>query len=155
MTRVLNHLIRNAMDHGLEKPETRRKIGKAGRGIISLSVKALPKGLVLNFKDDGAGLNLGLIKQMGVAKKLIAPDETEPKKIADLIFNDGLSTAQSVTEISGRGVGMSAVRAYLEDAGCSLNIRFLGDAGFDSPVPVEFALSLDSSLYKASEVNSG
>lgn len=148
LNNVFTHLVRNFMDHGLEDSKTRVSQGKSPEGTLSLKMEPGPDGLSIHFKDDGAGLRLKTVKDIGVAKRLISQDENDPTKIADLIFSSGFSTAQSVTEISGRGVGMDAVRSYIEKAGGKLTINLLGKAdSTNEAVPVEFILTLDSKMF--------
>jgi two-component system chemotaxis sensor kinase CheA len=121
------HLFRNAVDHGIEMPEERLQKGKPEQGRIRLDAELLPEGLKLIIGDDGRGLALSKLRQKGIEKGLIQPDESDPQKIAELIFASGFSTATTVTEVSGRGVGMDAVRCFLEEKGGSIHIQ-LDDA---------------------------
>jgi two-component system chemotaxis sensor kinase CheA len=109
------HLIRNAIDHGIEPPEVRRQSGKPEQGIVKLS--AYPKGnhVVITVEDDGAGMESSKILAKAVEKGVLGPDhrldpETDRKEILDLIFLPGFTTRETVTEISGRGVGMDVVK---------------------------------------------
>ena len=111
----LMHLIRNAIDHGIESLEARRKAGKQERGIVKLS--AFPRGnhVVVTVEDDGAGMDPRTILTKAVDKGILTPDhgldpERDRKEILDLIFLPGFTTRETVTEISGRGVGMDVVK---------------------------------------------
>ncbi len=111
----LMHLIRNAIDHGIELPEIRKKQGKPEHGIVKLT--AFPKGnhVVITVEDDGAGIETSKILAKAVEKGVLPADhgldpETDHKEILDLIFLPGFTTRETVTEISGRGVGMDVVK---------------------------------------------
>lgn len=104
----LIHLLRNAADHGIEMPDEREKAGKNRTGTIKLSAYTEGNRVVVTLQDDGKGLNPALIKK-SANKKGISTDGMTDEQIQNLIFHPGFSTAQSVTGISGRGVGMDAV----------------------------------------------
>ena len=109
------HLYRNSMDHGIEGPEDRVQSGKAAAGKIALDVAMEEGYVVFRLSDDGRGLAISRIRQNAIDKGLIdANASLTPSEIAKLIFMPGFSTAEKVTEISGRGVGMDAVRGFLE-----------------------------------------
>jgi two-component system chemotaxis sensor kinase CheA len=111
----LMHMIRNSLDHGIEPPERRAALGKPRTGRLSLSACHQGGSIVIAVSDDGAGLNAEKILARAVAQGLVPPGETpEPADIYPLIFRPGFSTAEQVTEISGRGVGMDVVRRNIE-----------------------------------------
>jgi|GEM_PF-3642998 len=112
---ICMHLYRNSMDHGLESGKDRVAAGKNPVGMISLEMSLLDSGLQLQYFDDGQGLNLDAIRQKAIKNNLIAVNQklTE-QEIANLIFCSGLSTAQKTTEVSGRGVGMDAIKKFIE-----------------------------------------
>jgi hypothetical protein len=127
------HLLRNSMDHGIEYPAERIALGKKAEGLIHLQVKEDSDQLKIWFSDDGRGLNLRRLQSLGQSRGLLPADRNASRdEIADLIFASGISTAQTLTEISGRGVGMSAVRKYYQDAGGDIALHFE-----DSPFRVE------------------
>jgi two-component system, chemotaxis family, sensor kinase CheA len=112
---VFMHLYRNSMDHGIESPEKRLAKGKPAAGHISLDVSLADGRVVLKLGDDGAGLAVALIRQRAIEKGLLAADQQlSPEDIAQFIFAPGFSTAAVVTEVSGRGVGMDAVKSFVE-----------------------------------------
>lgn len=115
------HLIRNAIDHGIEAPETRVAAGKDGRGHLYLDATAQAGVLKISLRDDGRGLNREAIihkaRQVGI---LGAADQ--PEDWRDLIFRHGFSTSQSVTEVSGRGVGMDIVRHVISELDGSIQV---------------------------------
>lgn len=119
------HLLRNSMDHGIEYPAERVTLGKKVEGLIHLEVEADGDHLKIWFSDDGKGLNLRRLQTLGQERGLLPSHrDVSRHEIADLIFASGISTAQTLTEISGRGVGMSAVRKYYQDAGGDITVHF-------------------------------
>jgi two-component system chemotaxis sensor kinase CheA len=112
----LVHLIRNASDHGVETPEVRRAQGKPERGTIRLTAAHEGNHIVIRVEDDGAGIDPEKIKNHAISKGLITRKEAEEMKdqnVFDLIFAPGFSTAKSVSQVSGRGVGMDVVKTNI------------------------------------------
>ncbi|MFZ2958143.1 MAG: Hpt domain-containing protein [Candidatus Ozemobacteraceae bacterium] len=109
----LVHIIRNSVDHGIELPATRRKAGKPEEGVVTLSAAVEENRVLIKIADDGKGLDSRVLKKMAVEKGLISADEaacmTESEAF-NLIFSPGFSTAEKITDISGRGFGMDVVR---------------------------------------------
>lgn len=105
------HLLRNAVDHGIEPPDVRQALGKPRKGTITLSARQDGNDVIISITDDGAGIDVGRLWDKAVACGLVDPDKrpTGPEAL-DLIFLPGLTTAASVGTVSGRGVGMDAVR---------------------------------------------
>jgi len=123
---VFMHLYRNSMDHGIESAEKRLAQGKSPVGSIALELSLDDDVLTLCLRDDGRGLALGVIHAKAIESKLIAVDQPiSAYAIAQLIFRPGLSTAQSVTAVSGRGVGMDAVKGFVESRGGSISLNLL------------------------------
>ena len=119
----LVHLIRNAVDHGIEAPPARLAAGKPETGRIRIDARREKDSIRIAVADDGGGMDLEAARRRAVATGLVHPDlaaDLSPEQIAALAFQPGLSTAEGVTEISGRGVGMDAVRATLESLGGSV-----------------------------------
>ncbi|NRA66959.1 MAG: hypothetical protein HRU19_20895 [Pseudobacteriovorax sp.] len=147
---VLVHMIRNSMDHGLETKEDRIRFGKSKRGTISVSVQEEGVNYYLMYGDDGRGLDLDRIAEKS---KLIDPDidvdKLSDKEKAELIFLSGVSTASGVSDISGRGVGMCAIRSFLEGLGASIELelgpRFDYGPG-ESRCSVTFRILIPSSM---------
>ncbi len=113
----LIHLLRNAVAHGLETPDERRAAGKPERGAILLTARHEDSRIILTVEDDGRGIDLERVKASAVQKGLITAPEAEAltySEVIDLIFRPGLSTAQAVDDVSGRGVGMDIVRTNIE-----------------------------------------
>ncbi|HQR72200.1 MAG TPA: Hpt domain-containing protein [Burkholderiaceae bacterium] len=118
MVGPFEHLIRNAIVHGLERPEVRRAAGKAEVGELVLDVRQEANEIVVVLSDDGAGLPLERIRERAIERELIGPDQAlGDREAMDLIFLPGFSTATEVTELAGRGVGMDVVRAELASFG--------------------------------------
>ena len=111
----LVHLLRNAVDHGLESPEERLAAGKSEVGTISIAARHEGSHVVIEISDDGRGMDVDRIRQKAIEKGLITPEANlSPRELLDLIFQPGFSTAENVTDISGRGVGMDAVRSAIQ-----------------------------------------
>ncbi|WP_345815619.1 ATP-binding protein [Paraburkholderia sp. PREW-6R] len=125
LNNVFMHLLRNSMDHGIESAETRRAQGKAEAGTIAIEVGVESGALQITLSDDGRGLALEKIRGIALERGLIDRDaKLNDKAIAELIFRPGFSTARSVTEMSGRGVGMDAVRDFLRRENGRIELRF-------------------------------
>ncbi|WP_137936147.1 Hpt domain-containing protein [Chitinivorax sp. B] len=118
MTSPFEHMLRNAIDHGLESREKRIEAGKPEVGEISLSLKQEGNELVLILADDGAGLNLGKIREKAISKGLITADQVlSDEEAMYLIFEPGFSTADALSQLSGRGIGMDVVKNEISDLG--------------------------------------
>jgi chemosensory pili system protein ChpA (sensor histidine kinase/response regulator) len=112
MVGPFEHLLRNSVAHGVEAPATRVQAGKSAAGSITITVEQVGNEVGVEFSDDGAGLNLDRIRQRGLERGLLAADARPTEaELAALIFAPGFSTAESVTELAGRGVGLDVVRA--------------------------------------------
>lgn len=120
----LVHLVRNALDHGIESPDVRQQAGKPETGTISLNAFHRGGNIIIEVHDDGRGLDRERILARGRERGLIGPDETPPnERIVDMIFQPGFSTADRVSEVSGRGVGMDVVRRNIKELGGSVEVR--------------------------------
>jgi len=123
MTAPFEHLLRNAIAHGLETSELRIQNGKEPIGEIRLALRQESNEVVFDFSDDGAGLDIPRIRQKALENGLIAADEDiSDEQVMQLIFTAGLSTAKEVTEISGRGVGLDVVRSEISALGGRVDI---------------------------------
>lgn len=123
--KIFLHLIRNSLDHGIERPEERLAKGKPASGVIQV-VMDLPSSdsMRIRYRDDGRGINIGRLQQIAQDLGLLTPDElSDSHKIANTIFADGVSTSKAVTDISGRGVGMGAIKEYVERLGGTIEIK--------------------------------
>lgn len=115
LTDPLTHIVRNALDHGIEPVDVRRERGKPDTGTLRLSAYHDAGNIVIEISDDGGGLNVEKIRAKAVANGLIEPHvELSTYELHQLIFHPGLSTAEKVTDLSGRGVGMDVVKRNIE-----------------------------------------
>lgn len=140
---VFMHCIRNSLDHGIEKIEERRATGKTDTGNIYVYLTETRDHFVIEYFDDGRGLHLGGLRQR--FESLDDHDQeipSEPEKIADLVFFPGLSTAEKVTDISGYGVGLNAVKNLLLESDCAIGIELGDSQNKESFVNFKFVISL-------------
>jgi two-component system chemotaxis sensor kinase CheA len=122
----LTHLLRNAVDHGLEGPEERLASGKPRQGTIRLRAEQRGTNLVLTVSDDGRGIDLDAVQRAALERGLVSSGkiaDLSEREVVDLIFHSGLSTARQITDLSGRGVGMDVVRKNLEQARGSIRVE--------------------------------
>jgi len=143
------HILRNSMDHGIEYDEERRRKGKPSTPVISIELKRDRDQIKILYSDDGRGLNMGRLREIGLEQNLLGINDLEDMdKIAALIFDSGMSTASRVTEISGRGVGMCAVEKYLKDYGGSIRIILHPErSATDHHYPFSFEMALPLELF--------
>ncbi len=119
----LTHLIRNALDHGMEIPAERRKVGKVEEGIITLSASHAAGSILIEVEDDGRGLNADKILSIAKEKGLVSANhDLSDEQVYRLIFEAGFSTADAINNLSGRGVGMDVVRRNIESLRGTVNI---------------------------------
>ena len=119
----LTHMIRNAIDHGLEKPEDRLKAGKPEQGTVRMIAAHRSGRVVIEVSDDGAGINRSRVRQIAVDRGIISEDaQLSDVEIDDLIFAPGFSTADTISDVSGRGVGMDVVRRSIQALGGRITI---------------------------------
>ncbi|RFF28358.1 MULTISPECIES: Hpt domain-containing protein [unclassified Wenzhouxiangella] len=141
ITAPLEHLLRNSVSHGIESPEQRRQAGKPETGSIHIDVSREATELVLRVSDDGAGLNLDAIRQRGIDQNLLDdPDGANDRELAQLIFRPGFSTADQVSELAGRGIGMDVVANEVRQIGGS--VRADSEAGKGALFTIRIPLSL-------------
>lgn len=149
----LVHLVRNALDHGLETPELRKAAGKPETGLITLHAYHQGGNIMIEIRDDGRGLNREKIRAKAIANKLIGEnDPLSDDQIQDLIFQPGFSTAEQVTDVSGRGVGMDVVRRNINELNGSIDVRSVEGEGstFTIRLPLTLAI-LDGQLVQVGE----
>ena len=148
----LIHMIRNAMDHGLETPEERLEAGKHADGTIRVSAEHRGSRILICVQDDGRGINRERLVQKARARGLIAADAPDPtpEEADNLIFHPGLSTAAAVTDVSGRGVGMDVVRRNVEALGGRITVESSPGRGckFTLGLPLTLAV-LDGMIVRA------
>jgi two-component system, chemotaxis family, sensor kinase CheA len=139
----LTHLVRNAVDHGVESPERRRQAGKSLPGVITLSAFHEAGQVNVEIRDDGKGLDPAKIAQSAVAKGLVSAEQVKTmseKEMMALILLPGLSTAEKVTDLSGRGVGMDVVKTNLNKLGGQITIT--SELGQGSTFSIKLPLTL-------------
>ncbi len=120
----LTHMIRNSADHGIEKPEKRLAAGKPEQGIIRLSAEQAGGSILITVQDDGAGINRERVLQLARDRGVVGPDQQlTDEQIDELIFAPGFSTAEALSDISGRGVGMDVVISNIKKIGGSVHVR--------------------------------
>jgi two-component system chemotaxis sensor kinase CheA len=135
------HLIRNCIDHGVETPDFRSNIGKPAQGMIHLSAKHSGAYVLIEIVDDGAGLDADVIRSKAVEKGMIVPDaELTEKEIYSLILAPGFSTAKTVTNVSGRGVGMDVVKRAIDNLRGSIGIT--SQKGIGTTITLRLPLTL-------------
>jgi len=145
---ALTHILRNSIDHGIERPEERLLQSKREQGQILIGIEVKNYNLTIDIRDDGAGLNLTRIASIAVEKGLTkSTDDLNDQQIADFIFQSGFSTKNSVTDISGRGVGMDAVRSFLEPYEGQVNLVLDDDTGDRHHVPFAICIVLPAAAW--------
>jgi two-component system chemotaxis sensor kinase CheA len=139
----LTHLLRNAIDHGIELPEVRNASGKSPTGKVSLRSYHESSQVVVEVVDDGKGLDFERIKEKAVARRLVTADKAATltdRDVAQFIFHPGLSTADAVSNISGRGVGMDVVKTNIERIGGFVDVT--SESGRGTTVKIKIPLTL-------------
>ncbi|CAM3321939.1 chemotaxis protein CheA [Rhodothermus bifroesti] len=145
----LVHLIRNAADHGIEDPETRRAQGKPPTGRIRLAAAQEGNHIVIEVEDDGAGIDPKKLKAKAVEKQLITEKEAaemSDREALELIFRAGFSTAQRVSKVSGRGVGMDVVKTNITKLNGTINIHSVPGQGTRFTLKLPLTLAIIQSL---------
>lgn len=149
MVDPLVHLIRNAVDHGIETVEERTQKGKNPQGTISLRAKHIENSIIIEVEDDGRGLDLAAIKNKALEKRLITIENMEhitEQEALNLIFIPGFSTAKVVTDISGRGVGMDVVKTNIQKLNGIIDIESVPDKGCKFTIKLPMTLAIIQAL---------
>lgn len=141
----LLHLLRNAVDHGIELPKKRVELGKEGTGMITVTASRQENFALIKIEDDGRGMDITEIKKVALEKGIISKEEAEKlqeKETIQLIFAPGFSTASRITDVSGRGVGMDVVKNRIERLGGSVHVESKTGSGssFELKLPLTIAL---------------
>lgn len=139
----LTHIIRNSVDHGVEAPATRVAAGKPEEGVIRLSAEHRGGRIVIEIKDDGAGINSERVLKIAREKGLVGPDaQLTEDEINNLIMMPGFSTAETISDISGRGVGMDVVRSNIQDLGGRITLKSVRGQGMTIQLALPLTLAV-------------
>ncbi|MDV7338991.1 chemotaxis protein CheW [Terasakiella sp. A23] len=145
----LTHMVRNSADHGLETPEVRESVGKPKVGTITLNAYHEGGHIIIEIADDGKGLNTDRIREKIIENGLAAEADLEAmsdQQIHQFIFRAGFSTAQKVTSVSGRGVGMDVVRTNIEKIGGTIELKSIEGKGSTFTIKIPLTLAIVSAL---------
>jgi two-component system chemotaxis sensor kinase CheA len=142
LTDPLTHLVRNSLDHGIESPEKRTAAGKPAQGTITLSAYHRSGSIVIEVGDDGAGLNRDKILAKARERGLQVSDAMSDQEVWQLIFEAGFSTADKVTDVSGRGVGMDVVKKNIAALGGRVDIESMTGIGTRMTVRLPLTLAI-------------
>lgn len=143
----LLHVLRNALDHGLEPPAARRALGKPERGSLHLSAEQSGSDVLIRVRDDGGGIDLDRVRAKAIARGLITPDAQPGRaQLLALLFEAGFSTVDKVTELSGRGVGMDVVRRSIEGMRGSVSLDSTPGAGTELTLRLPLTLAIIDTL---------
>lgn len=143
----LEHLIRNAIDHGVETPEQREQAGKAGTGKVFLDFSREAGDIVIRLADDGNGINLSAVRARAIEQKLLAQDsQISDQELIQFIFQPGFSTSETVSQVSGRGVGMDVVNNDIRLLGGTVSINSKSGAGTEFVLRLPFTVSVNRAL---------
>ena len=147
MIAPLEHMLRNAVDHGIEMPDVRKKAGKKETGSIVLSLAREGGEVVLTLSDNGGGINLDAVRKKAIERGLMVDDASlSDHEVLQFILHAGFSTAQKVTQISGRGVGMDVVHSEIKQMGGSVEITSEQGQGTNFIVRLPFTVSVNRAL---------
>jgi two-component system chemotaxis sensor kinase CheA len=145
----LTHMVRNSADHGVEMPEDRRKAGKNETGVITLSAYHEGGHIIIEISDDGRGINIERVKQKIITNGLASESEMASmtdQQIIQYIFRPGFSTAEKITNVSGRGVGMDVVKTNIEKIGGTIELKSVFGSGSTFQIKIPLTLAIVSVL---------
>ncbi|MGZ8242075.1 Hpt domain-containing protein [Methylomagnum sp.] len=139
----LEHLLRNAVAHGLESPQQRVASGKSEVGVVDLQLTQEPTGLVIQIRDDGAGIDFAKVRARAAALGLIGNEEVPKERLAQFLFTPGFTTSERVSDVAGRGVGLDVVRNEVQILGGRIELETRPGQGttFTLYVPAKQAMS--------------
>ncbi len=146
----LIHLVRNAIDHGIEAPEVRKKSGKSEKGNITLSVISEGAEIAIKINDDGGGIDTDVVARTAVKRNLVSSENLKnlnQSELVDLIFRPGFSTKEIITDVSGRGVGMDVVRSNLQTIKGSVHVESELGKGSTFVLRVPLTLATERGLF--------
>lgn len=147
MAAPLEHMLRNAVDHGLEPADVRLAAGKPAQGQITLDLSREGGDMVFDIRDDGAGVPLEAVRRKAIKRGLLAPDaEISDRDVLQFILQPGFSTAEKITQISGRGVGMDVVHEEVRQLGGSMSIDSVPGQGVHFRIRLPFTVSVNRAL---------
>ena len=147
MAAPLEHMLRNAVDHGLESAEVRLAAGKPAQGTITLDLTREGGDIVFDIRDDGAGVPLEAVRRKAIKRGLLAPDaELSDRDVLQVILQPGFSTAEKITQISGRGVGMDVVHEEVRQLGGTMSIDSVPGQGVHFRIRLPFTVSVNRAL---------
>lgn len=147
MIAPLEHMLRNAIDHGLESASVRLAAGKPERGRITLRVAHEGGEIVIEMSDDGAGIPLQAVREKAIKRGLLSPDsDLRDHDVLQFILQPGFSTAQKITQISGRGLGMDVVHEEVKQLGGSMAIDSQAGSGARFVIHLPFSVSINRAL---------
>ncbi|MBT2340172.1 MULTISPECIES: Hpt domain-containing protein [Pseudomonas] len=147
MAAPLEHMLRNAVDHGLEPADVRLAAGKPTRGRISLDLSREGGDIIFDIRDDGAGVPLDAVRRKAIKRGLLAPDsDINDRDVLQFILQPGFSTAEKITQISGRGVGMDVVHEEVRQLGGSMIIDSTPGQGVHFRIRLPFTLAINRAL---------
>ena len=144
------HIMRNSLDHGIETPEVRAQKGKSSNGTVTLKAYAQSDRIIIEIIDDGAGINTERVAGKVLEKGLMTPEQIDAlseNEMAELVLLPGLSTAEEITEFSGRGVGMDVVKKSIESFGGTINISTKANKGTIITLAIPMSLAVTSLLH--------
>src|SRR5213593_107472 len=137
LTPALMHLVANALDHGIEAPEARESAGKGRRGRVVLSAFRRGSSVIIDIIDDGRGIAIDAVREVAAARGLVPPDgKMTIEEAHEMIFRPGFSTAATISEVSGRGVGMDVVRRSIGRLKGTIVVRSIEGQGTTFTVTV-------------------
>ncbi|MBU2478729.1 MAG: response regulator, partial [Gammaproteobacteria bacterium] len=143
----IEHMLRNALAHGIETPEQRKAAGKRSSGTIKVSLSRDGSEVVIKMSDDGAGMNIAAIRRKARERGLITDDtEINDNDVMQFVLETGFSTAEKVSQISGRGVGMDVVNSEVKQLGGSLHIDSVEGQGTTFTIRLPFTLAISQAL---------
>jgi len=143
------HLLRNAVDHGIEDPDSRLKLGKPRQGNIKLQAFHQENHVILRVSDDGRGIDLEMVKRRALERGILTPEKSRtitPEEVLNLIFTPGFSTAQAVSDVSGRGVGLDIVKQRIKKIGGKIEVDSTTGKGTSFKIKLPFSLAIVEGL---------
>ena len=144
------HIMRNSLDHGIETPDVREQKGKSSNGTVTLKAYGQSDRIIIEIIDDGAGINTERVASKVLEKGLMTPEQIDAlseNEMAELVLLPGLSTAEEITEYSGRGVGMDVVKKSIESFGGTINISTQANKGTVITLAIPMSLAVTSLLH--------